>query len=266
MLSAHALLLMEKYNTANNVKAMTAAASNLFNKNNPVINFYLAVSLGPWTKVAPGTFLPLLAKIANTYADRAIYQEAVVSSINGLEGSFQKMLGKNTAGNKSNQLLESLLVQTIKNRQEGKKNSIFVQAKTPIDSRTNGFEIFRTTCAPCHGVDGDGVEHVGPPLKGSEYVHGSPDRLAMIILNGLEGPVHINGQLYKFNGTMPNFGNNFSDNQISDIIKYLHNAYASKTVKPINSEKIKELRSKKSGTLTEKDLLQMENLKVDCDN
>jgi len=82
----------------------------------------------------------------------------------------------------------------------------------------------------------------------------------MIILNGLEGPIHIGGKLYNFNGTMPNFGNNYTDKDISDIIKYLHNAYAAKTVKPINPAKIKELRSKKSGTLLEKDLLEMANL------
>ncbi len=136
-------------------------------------------------------------------------------------------------------------------------NTIFVQVKAPTDARTNGFELFRTTCAACHGADGDGVEHVGPPLKNSEYVQGPTDRLAMIILNGLEGPIHIKGQLYKFNGAMPNFGNNFSDAQIADIIKYLHNAYVTKPDKPATPAKIKDLRSKMSGTLKEKDLLEM---------
>jgi mono/diheme cytochrome c family protein len=56
---------------------------------------------------------------------------------------------------------------------------------------------------------------------------------------------------------MPNFANNFTDAQIADIIKYLHNAYVTTPVKPITAEKIKELRSKKTKTLTEKDLLEM---------
>ncbi|MDQ6815462.1 MAG: c-type cytochrome, partial [Bacteroidota bacterium] len=247
MLSAHALLLTASYNTPGNAKAMSVLANNLFNKNNAVINLYLAMSLGSWSKTVPGTFLPLLAKIADSYPDKAIYQEAVISSLNGLEERFRKIFNSSTVSKKPNQLLASLLDETIKNKREGKKNSIFVQVKTPIDARTNGLELFRTTCAPCHGVDGDGVEHVGPPLKGSEYVEGSADRLAMIVLNGLEGPVHINDQLYKFNGTMPNFANNFTDNQIANIIRYLHNAYATKSVKPINAEKIKELRMKKIG-------------------
>jgi len=259
MLSAHSLLLLEKYSSGTNVQSMATLATDLLNKNNAVINLYLATSLGSWTKTSQETFLPILARISQAYPDKAIYQEAVVSSLKGFEANFQEMISKSAAQQKSN-VLDTLLAQTIKNKQEGKMNSIYVQIKVPIDARTNGLAIFRNTCATCHGADGDGIEHIGPPLKGSEYVNGSADRLAMIILNGLEGPIHIGGKLYNFNGTMPNFGNNYTDKDITDIIKYLHNAYAAKTVKPINPAKIKELRNKKAGTLQEKDLLEMANL------
>jgi mono/diheme cytochrome c family protein len=256
MLSAHALVLLQKH-TSNNAAAMAALANQLLSKNDPVINLYLATSLGPWNEQSPQTFLPILTKMSQLYPDRAIYQEAIVSSLKGFEENFRESVGKTNAQQKL-PVLDSLLALTIKNKQEGKMNPIYVQVKTPIDSRTNGLALFRNNCAPCHGADGDGMEHVGPPLKGSEYVKGSTSRLAMIILNGLEGPIHINGQLYKFNNTMPNFANNFTDAQIADIIKYLHNAYVPTPVKPITAEKIKELRSKKSETLTEKHLLEME--------
>jgi len=187
-----------------------------------------------------------------------LYQEAIVSSLKGWENDFQKIANK--AAPKKSTIIDTLLAETIKNKREEKMNPIYVEVKTPPDARTNGLAIFRSTCATCHGVDGDGIEHVAPPLKGSEYVEGSPDRLAMIILNGLEGPVHISGKLYNFNGTMPNFANNYTDKDITDIIEYLHNAYVTKPVKSINAEKIKELRNKKSGTLQEKDLLEMANL------
>lgn len=136
-------------------------------------------------------------------------------------------------------------------------NSIYVKEKMPVDARTNGLAIFRNTCATCHGNDGDGIEHIAPPLNGSQYVEGPSERLAMILLNGLEGPVHIKGQLYNFNGSMPDFGNNYSDKDIADIISYLHNAFVLTPTDAINADKIKELRNKRSGTLTEKDLLAM---------
>jgi mono/diheme cytochrome c family protein len=136
-------------------------------------------------------------------------------------------------------------------------NSIYVQAKNPVDSRTNGLTLFRKNCASCHGADGDGIEHVAPPFKNSEYVSGPSSRLAMIILNGLEGPIHINGQLYQFNNTMPSFSNHFSDDQIADLIRYMHNAFVTTPVKPISAKEVKKLRSIQTGTLTETKLLDM---------
>ena len=257
MLSAHALILLEKYNKFENVKSMAALASNLFNKNDSVINLYLATTLGSWVKLSGDTFLPILAKISQTYSAEAIYQEAVISGLNGFEENLQVVLNKTALNKNSNELIDSLLNTTIKNRKDGKMNSIYVQERVPIDARTNGLVIFRNTCSTCHGTDGDGIENIAPPLKGSQYVEGPADRLAMIILNGLEGPVHVNSVLYKFNGSMPNFGNNYTDNQIADVIKYLHNAFVSKPVQSINAEKIKDLRHKSSGTLTESDLLKM---------
>ena len=89
----------------------------------------------------------------------------------------------------------------------------------------------------------------------------------MIILNGLEGPIHINGQLYEFNGTMARFRNNYTDEEIAGIIDYLHNAFVSASpklsygLKSVNAEEIKNLRNKKPGTLTEEDLLKMDDSK-----
>jgi mono/diheme cytochrome c family protein len=258
MISAHALVLLQNYSTSNNVKAMEVLVTDLLNKNNPTISLYLALSLGSWNEVSKGAFLPLLEKISKTYPNKALYQEAIVNSLKGWENNFQGMIRK--ADPRKWNILDTLLDETIRNKQEGKMNPIYVQVKTPPDARTNGLAIFRSTCATCHGVDGDGIEHIAPPLKGSEYVEGSPQRLAMIILNGLEGPIHINGKLYNFNGTMPNFANNYTDKDIADVIEYLHNAYVTKPIKPIHADKIKELRNKKSGTLQEQDLVKMANM------
>jgi putative membrane-bound dehydrogenase-like protein len=259
MLTAHALLLLKHFSAADNVQSMATLAEDLLNKQNDVINLYLAASLGPWIKIAPETFLPILANISENYPDKKVYQEAVISSLKGREDDFQAAMNKQTSNKFTGTLADTLLRETIKNKREGKMNSIYVQTVLPVDARTNGLTLFRNTCATCHGADGDGIEHIAPPLKGSEYVEGSPNRLAMIILKGLEGPVHVNGQLYNFNGSMPAFESNLTDKEIADIIRYLHNAYVSIPVKQINEEKIKDLRNKSTGTLTEKDLQAMKD-------
>jgi mono/diheme cytochrome c family protein len=79
----------------------------------------------------------------------------------------------------------------------------------------------------------------------------------MIILSGLEGPIHINNKEYRFNGTMPNFANNFSDREITDIISYLRNSYVEERGKSINAQRVSELRKKVNGTLTEEKLKTM---------
>jgi hypothetical protein len=56
---------------------------------------------------------------------------------------------------------------------------------------------------------------------------------------------------------MPNFGNNFSEQQIADVIQYLHNSFVAKPPKPISAEEIKKLKASHTGTLTEADLLKM---------
>lgn len=256
MVSAHALLLLEKYNTKDNIKSMAELVNTLINRKDSIIDLYVALSLGSWTEISNETFFPVLLKLSQRYSGSGIYQEAIVSSLKGMEEKFE-VLTKSNDNKNQDELLDNLLANTINNKQEGKMNSIFVQERLPIDPRTNGLAIFRSTCATCHGNDGEGIEHVAPPLRGSQYVEGPSERLAMIILHGLEGPVHIKGQLYNFNGTMPDFGNNFNDKEITDIIRYLHNAFVSTPTDRIKADKIKELRNKRPGTLTEKDLLAM---------
>jgi mono/diheme cytochrome c family protein/glucose/arabinose dehydrogenase len=258
MLSAHALLLLRKYNTPDRVKSMEGLVNQLIARNDTVVNLYVAIAVGPWAAASREVFLPVLVKLSQTYPDNAVFQEAVVSSLKGLEEDF-KVLANKTAGAK-NDLVNNVLMQTIANKQAKKMNSIFTDVSVPVDRRTAGLDIFRSTCMACHGADGEGIANVAPPLKGSQYVEGPPERLAMILLNGLTGPVQIKGQSSKFNGSMPNFGNNFNDQQIADVIGYLHNSFVAKPPKSMRAEKIKNLRAKHSGTLTEPELLKMADL------
>jgi mono/diheme cytochrome c family protein len=257
MLSAHALLLLKKYNSANNVEQMKGLVDKLVDKKDTVTDLYVALALGPWVETAHESFIPTLLKLSQTYAGKAIYQEAVVSSLSGFETDFKTIVAKATGNENPDSSLLKILDQTIANKKDGKMNSIFAKETRQTDTRTNGMVIFQTTCGTCHGKDGEGIENLAPPLSGSEYVEGPSERLAMIILHGLEGPVHIKGKLYTFNGTMPNFANNFTDKEIEDVISYLHNAFVLTPTDRISREKIKKLRNKIDRTLTEKDLLEM---------
>ena len=58
----------------------------------------------------------------------------------------------------------------------------------------DGGAIYNAYCAACHGDDGKGaVAGVFPPLAGSEWVAGDPERSIQVVLHGLVGPVSVAG-------------------------------------------------------------------------
>ncbi|NND67289.1 MAG: DUF1080 domain-containing protein, partial [Halioglobus sp.] len=65
-------------------------------------------------------------------------------------------------------------------------------------------EAFYPQCAACHGVDGAGIDGLAPALAGASWVTGPPEWLGRIILQGMSGPVKVNGQT--FDGVMPPHG------------------------------------------------------------
>lgn len=252
---AHALSLLEKYPAGKYAADMAALSTGLMAKEDAVIDLYLALSLGPWVSSDPDAFLPLLARLSQAYSNDPVYQEAVVSSLVDAEEKFRDSFQLN--GNSDpDDVLNKILSKTIANKKEGKKNSIFAEIFPLDDTRTNGLVLFRSTCATCHGADGNGVENMAPPLKGSQYVGGSVDKLGMIILHGLQGPIHVDGRLYELKGSMPGFANNFTDEQIADIIRYLHNAFVTEP-KKVTKKQIQQLRNKRTMPLTEKELMSM---------
>ena len=248
---AHALGLSERFASVQNSTKIKALSTQLLTQNNYLIDLYLAYSLNSWLKI-DNSVLSIFAQIEKKHLDKRMYQEAIVSSLEGKEEQYL------TTQNPSN-LLKSNLTIAINNHQKKELNSIFVKEKNVVDNRTKGLQLFRTICATCHGADGKGIQDLAPPLKGSEYIDGSMKRLASIILHGLSGPLTVNGKLYQLNNEMPGLVNNkeISDQDIVDIIKYTQNALA-KEGKGIYPSDVKILREKKPlGVLfNEKQLLE----------
>lgn len=81
-------------------------------------------------------------------------------------------------------------------------------------------------CVSCHQASGKGVPGQYPPLAGSEWVEGSPARLARILIHGLQGPVKVAGSTY--NGNMPSFGAKLKDDQIAAVLTYIRQEWGNK--------------------------------------
>ena len=85
-----------------------------------------------------------------------------------------------------------------------------------------GAKIYRNQCAQCHQASGNGVAGVYPPLVASSWVTGHPEVVARILINGLNGPMIVNGKSY--NGNMPAFGPGglgLKEKDIAGVIPYI---------------------------------------------
>jgi nitrite reductase (NO-forming) len=59
---------------------------------------------------------------------------------------------------------------------------------------------------------------VFPPLAGSDYLRRPHDELIQVVLNGLSGPVTVNGQAY--NSVMPPMSQ-LTDDEVANILTYV---------------------------------------------
>lgn len=88
----------------------------------------------------------------------------------------------------------------------------------------HGEEKYNQICAACHQGHGRGLEGLAPPLAGSEWVTGSEERIARIVLHGLYGEIEVAGTTW--NLAMPGFANGgFTDEDFAGILSYVRQAW-----------------------------------------
>src|SRR5690606_29054798 len=96
-----------------------------------------------------------------------------------------------------------------------------------------GKPLYSKTCAGCHNENGKGLTPIAPPLAGSEWVTGSAERLILIALHGMKGPVTVGGKLYQqpdVQSFMPGLKDNseIDDEELAAILTYIRNAWGNK--------------------------------------
>jgi mono/diheme cytochrome c family protein len=111
-------------------------------------------------------------------------------------------------------------------------------------ARFDGGKImFEATCAACHQAHGYGQDGLAPPLVDSEWVAGSPERLARIILHGVGGPITVLGK--KWDMDMPGHGT-FDDETVAAVMTYLRRAW-DHDFDPVTPDFVKKVRAATAG-------------------
>lgn len=195
---------------------------NLVALDQPLVSQQLAIRLGQMDLPEADE---LLLQLIEVHGNDAVFCEAIISGISSREEHFfsaiQSLANSDTLRAFLTTVLANKASNTILSPQLPKPNA-------HKDNRTAGFNLYNIHCTSCHGLDGKGIDQLGPPLLDSEYVSGSKDRLILLILQGMEGPITVNGQRYTMNTVMPGFRDNpdFTDEDIADLLAFLRNSFS----------------------------------------
>lgn len=228
----HALKLLTQSDLALSSEKKAALVEALMDRKDPSIDLYLISFI-----VQDATYDDeQLFSVVNLY-DTLLYHDGLISGLKFENDEITLQSGISMS-------LFERFAEYSKNQSNDEKHWIHRRAVLPSDNRTVGLKLFRNTCAACHGDLGQGTDGLAPPLTNSEYIKGPSKRLAAILLHGMKGPLHVNGQRYEFNAQMPGLLNNpnISVEDLSNLIMYLNNAFGESRWES-TQEMIKELRT-----------------------
>ena len=95
-------------------------------------------------------------------------------------------------------------------------------------ARKKGIVIYTELCSGCHGTDGTGGGSF-PPLDGSEFVQGDPQRLALMVHKGVFGPIHVKGKRYHLE-QMPGWEGSLSPGRTAALLSFLRTSWGNADV------------------------------------
>lgn len=118
----------------------------------------------------------------------------------------------------------------------------------PVDSgdpTIRGKVVYEQVCALCHGVDGAGKPGQAPTFIQSEWVlTENVGSLIRIPLQGLDGPIEVNGETWNLN--MAAMGASLNDADLAAVLSYMRNAWGNEAPF-ITPEQVAEVRAETQG-------------------
>jgi mono/diheme cytochrome c family protein len=108
-----------------------------------------------------------------------------------------------------------------------------------------GLQVYnKPTCVACHQANGKGVSGQFPPLIRTDWVlEPEPGRIIRAVLDGLSGPIQVEGQSY--NGAMVPWRGGLTDEEIAAVLTYVRqNPEWGNKAPEVKPERVKEVREK----------------------
>lgn len=243
-LQAQALTAMSGIFDKKNADDFGELFSDIINKKDSITATYLAFQLGNIRSVEPNLAKSLRQQLTNTFPQNPFVLDAIISTLGGKEQMIYNSLGelKKDTSSLFVEKLENILVAIERNK--ANKDINLLRKKY-----SRGASLFRSTCQPCHGSDGNGIESLAPPLNNSDWVEGNEERLIAIVLYGLKGPIKVAGKLYdNLGGEMPGIATNIDvvDEDISQLLSFIRQNW-NNDAPEISREDVIKIREKYKG-------------------
>jgi mono/diheme cytochrome c family protein len=103
---------------------------------------------------------------------------------------------------------------------------------------------YDNACKLCHQDSGMGTPGQFPPLAGSEWVVGSPERLIRIPLHGLGGSIKVKG--VEWTQSMPAIGAGLPPEDLAAALSYIRQSWGNQAP-PIKPEQVKAVSEATAG-------------------
>ncbi|MCW5516489.1 PQQ-dependent sugar dehydrogenase [Muriicola sp. Z0-33] len=104
---------------------------------------------------------------------------------------------------------------------------------------SKGQSVYYQYCSACHQIDGGGARGRFPPLAATEWVSGDKERLINIVLNGMEGPIEVNGKQYS--AVMPQHSF-LTDEEVAEVLTYIRSNFGNKASN-VETDEVAKLRA-----------------------
>ena len=115
--------------------------------------------------------------------------------------------------------------------------------KASDDQMKRGAAVYARTCIACHQPTGMGLPPVFPPIANAPIVVGNPELPIKFILQGLMGPITVNGTTY--NSMMPPVAG-VTDADVADVLTYVRQSFGNKG-NPVSADQVKAVRAATAG-------------------
>jgi len=128
----------------------------------------------------------------------------------------------------------------------GGARSTYLKSDADKKHFAEGQKHYERICMACHQPHGRGQEFIAPPLVDSEWVTGPEKRLIALVMDGMMGPVTVDGKKYEapeIQPLMPGLRVNpeVNDEQLSAILTYVRNAWGN-GAPAVKTESVKKFR------------------------